>query len=200
MRHLAVVAGIAVAWWLSRRQGALSEAALGCPGEWELVEQDGQRLWRCVPPDGTEAVLVRYVPPTERARAVARLAVRRWTVPDAILMTAIAGEESRWDPAARGDCRGGYWSCQGCQSWGLWQIRMPVWAEVLQEQLGAPSRPCDLARWLTDPENNASAADLVRRAHGMDAWTAYVSGRWRLHASVATSAVLEEARGGPILA
>lgn len=199
--RLAIAGGIALlAWWWHQRQQQAEEAEqiVACPGDWELAEQEGQLVWRCAQPGQPGVVLVRYEPPTNEAQAVARLALRHWPLPVAIIMTAIAGAESHWNPQAAGDCWGGYWSCRRCQSWGLWQIRMPVWHRVLRE-LGAPASPCDMARWLTNPENNARAADAVLQQHGLNAWSSYVSERWQRHAVAAVNAVLHELKLGQVM-
>ena len=196
MRWWWLLAGIGAWWWWLNRQ---EDRRWQC-SSWERIEADGRLYWRCADQTAPEAILVEYQPPPPEALEVARLASQRWPVNLAILMTAIAGQESRWDPAARGDRRWGRWSCQGYQSWGLWQIRMPIWRDVLIA-LGAPRDPCQMAAWLMDPENNALAAAEVLRRQGLEAWTAYTSGAYQQFLGPAISAVVAVYQPpGPVLA
>jgi parallel beta-helix repeat protein len=84
-----------------------------------------------------------------------------WTVEDAVIMTAIAGGESGWNPNVAFD-EGDYpFNYMGYDSWGLWQIFMDVHKDKLGE-LGAPiDDPSLTAKWLLDPNNNVKAAYAV---------------------------------------
>ncbi len=80
-----------------------------------------------------------------------------------VVMVAIAGAESGWDPTANGDCGLGGPSCGSCAgsggqatSWGLWQIHN-VHSAYLTQASGSSS-PCGWQRWLFNPLNNAKAA------------------------------------------
>jgi len=76
------------------------------------------------------------------------------------VMVAIAGAESAWQNGAPGDALGNWPSCDGYESWGLWQIHLPSHAGMLQRFTFTTS-PCYWAQWLRDPDNNARAADAV---------------------------------------
>jgi len=99
-------------------------------------------------------------------RDAARVAVAQWegrTVAGMDLptvMVAIAGAESGWRNNAAGDKLGNTMNCAGWESWGLWQIHMPSHAAMLRQFSGAYT-PCDWSEWLSDPHNNARAADAV---------------------------------------
>ena len=150
----------------------------------------------------------------------AEVALRIWGDREtATIMTAIAGAESRWNPNASGDTprqlrRAGYertarlaesfncpWgSPDGPASWGLWQVFMPVWRNALA-MMGAPvDHPCNTARWLSNPMNNARMANHILRTLGLNAWTTYRTGAWRRYESQAGAAVFRAwARGIPSL-
>lgn len=96
----------------------------------------------------------------------ARVAFERWdgrTVNGLDLptvMVAIAGAESGWRNDARGDALGNWPSCEGYESWGLWQIHLPSHAGML-ERFTHTASPCYWAQWLRDADNAARAADAV---------------------------------------
>jgi len=79
-----------------------------------------------------------------------------------VLMVAIAGHESGWNPTEPGDFLG---TCPGCTgpassdgatSWGLWQIHNIHSAYL--EQVTGSSDPNVWEQWLFDPVHNAEAA------------------------------------------
>lgn len=127
----------------------------------------------------------------------ARVAVKLWPRDLAIVMVAIAGAESGWNPEAGGDTPrrlhelGHYYeaslaekyncppgSPDGPASWGLWQIFMPYHLPKIQALGGPVGDPCETANWLKDPWNNARVADAVLKSQGLGAWTAYRNGTW----------------------
>ena len=138
----------------------------------------------------------------------AKAALSVWTPDIATIMVAIAGAESGWNPKAGGDSPeylvsiGAYQTASlarsyhcppeeptGPASWGLWQIFMPYHLDKLAA-LGAPmDNPCATASWLMDPYNNAKAADAVYKSQGLDAWTVYKNGSYKIHLAVAETAV-----------
>lgn len=85
------------------------------------------------------------------------------TYPLRVVMVAIAGRESGWNPSAAGDCGDSGPACGSCTyggsgatSWGLWQIHN-VHSAYLTRQTHS-TNPCTWKQWLTDPLNNAQAA------------------------------------------
>lgn len=110
------------------------------------------------------------------------------SLPLPVVMVAIAGAESHWDPTAQGDygLDPGYGLCHGYSSWGLWQIHN-VHAGYLTQVSGTGS-PCGWAAWLFNPGNNAQAAASVYRSQGLSAWTTYTNGAWLRYLPAATAA------------
>ncbi len=114
----------------------------------------------------------------------------------ATVLVAIAGAESNFRENAAGDCGGGYWSCNGCQSFGPWQINMPAHYSWLTAMAGT-NDPCTLANWLKDYDNNARAAATVFSRQGFCAWTVFETwcegwphnGRYRGYLAEAKEAV-----------
>ena len=114
----------------------------------------------------------------------------------AVTLVAIAGAESSWREDAAGDRFGGYWSCDGYQSWGPWQINIDAHHSWLVTLVGS-SNPCDIARWLSNYDNNALAAATILARQGLCAWTVYEewcggwphNGRYRSYLDQAREAV-----------
>ena len=117
------------------------------------------------------------------------------SLPLPVVMVAIAGAESGWDPTARGDYGRdpGYGLCDGYSSWGLWQIHN-VHAAYLT-QVSGTSSPCGWAAWLFNPAHNAQAAASVWRSQGLTAWTSYTNGAWRQYLPAAEAAFGQTAGG-----
>lgn len=115
-----------------------------------------------------------------------------------VVMVAIAGGESGWRNNAQGDCN--YYDaprCNGCTSFGLWQIRT-VHGDYLRRQTGS-NDPCVWANWLFNPDNNARAAKALYDGAGLTPWTVWNKGTYRAylgHAQAAVAAVKREKPGG----
>jgi len=117
---------------------------------------------------------------------------------DAIIMLAIGGAESGYNPKARGDAlssfdaedRARYASsaCADYCSIGIWQIFMPVHMAML-EQLSGLSGSCVIANWLTNPSNNARAAKAILDSQGLSAWSTYNGGQYEAFINEATTAI-----------
>lgn len=124
------------------------------------------------------------VPDLELARLVRRHFARDlW--PEAL---AVAWAESDGVPDAAGDPLTIYpersrdqfarFACNDRTSFGLWQVNLPSHADTLRFLTGSAD-PCDWARYLENPENNARiAAEIAedRRRNGLhplSAWTAW---------------------------
>ncbi|MGB9887913.1 MAG: hypothetical protein ACPLRW_13110 [Moorellales bacterium] len=104
------------------------------------------------------------------ARAILKYVSDRDT---AVTFVAIAGAESGWRLDARGDCGNGSWSCNGCCSWGPWQVNICAHYPWLKDVVGSTD-PCAIARWLTASyDNSARAAATVKARQGFCAWTVY---------------------------
>jgi hypothetical protein len=103
-------------------------------------------------------------------------------LPLRVVMVAIAGRQSGWNPRANGDAKG---TCPGCYgpccygyglsgyqcytSWGLWQIHNS--AHRYLEQRTGSTNACVWAQWLYDPVHNAEAAYYLYQVQGLDvAW------------------------------
>lgn len=111
-----------------------------------------------------------------------------------VVMVAISGAESSWDPTANGDCGLGGPSCGSCAgggnqatSWGLWQIHNVHSAYL--SQVSGSSSPCGWQQWLFTPHNNAVAAYNIYQSQGLNAWTTWQTGAYAAYLSQATSAV-----------
>lgn len=119
----------------------------------------------------------------------ASISTSRGMLPLRVVMVAIAGAESSWQPSDLGDY--GYDAqhglCNGYSSWGLWQIHN-VWSPYLIQQVGS-SNPCRWAQWLFNPLNNAKAAYHVYQLQGLNAWTTYQTGAWLQYLASAQQAV-----------
>lgn len=119
-----------------------------------------------------------------------------------VLMVAIAGHESSWEPGAHGDCLGGPGhyngppACQNCASWGAWQVNLPTWGPLLTHLTGS-TNPCTWAQWLTDPTHAATAAWAIYQAdeasfgagQGFQAWQPDFSGGVQAHLAAAAAAL-----------
>jgi len=121
---------------------------------------------------------------------------------EAVLMTAICGGESTFNPEAGGDPPIGLlkrysgFACNGKLSWGLGQIFLGVWAPTVANMSGIDiSRPCDLARWLSDPMNNLRMCRHVFEAQGWTAWSAFKAGTYQPYMESARVAVEEALQG-----
>jgi len=97
-------------------------------------------------------------------------------LPLRVLMVALAGPQSQYDPTVRGDyygtCRSCYppYICDGYTSFGLWQVHLPAWYPYLAA-VTRSAKPCDWAQWLYNPLNSARAAyHIYRSAQGLNAW------------------------------
>jgi len=136
--------------------------------------------------------------------AVALVAVRRWSRPDAIIMVAISGPESAFGTLPDGDplyiftpaeqaAKASY-ACNGYTSFGAWQIHTPAHHSRLQVLTGSAD-PCVWRGWLLDLDHNGQiAAELVAGA-GFIHWTAYNNRSYRAHlhaAELAVDRALEE--------
>lgn len=165
-------------------------------------------------------LIIPAVIPSPQAVATARVALGIWDRKTAIIMVAIAGAESAWEPTIGGDtprtlfelesvfapdalrfnCPLG--NMDGPASWGLWQIFMPLHAQILINdklvpsensllgRLGAPvDDPCKTAEWLRKSVNNAQAAAAILELLGFQAWTAFVIGAFKNFLPEAEAAV-----------
>lgn len=115
-------------------------------------------------------------------------------LPLRVVMVAIAGAESGWNPVADGDCGLGGPACGTCPgayggatSWGLWQIHN-AHAAYLTAQTGSTD-PCVWRQWLEVPRHNAFAAYHVYQSQGLAAWSTYRNGAWEPHRNAAAQAV-----------
>lgn len=111
------------------------------------------------------------------------------SLPLPVVMVAIAGAESSWDPTAVGDYGLGGPTCPrygSGTSFGLWQIHN-VHAAYIAQQAGS-SDPCVWIPWLFNPANNAAVAASVYRSQGFGAWTTYNNGAWQSRLPLALAA------------
>lgn len=133
-------------------------------------------------------------------------------LPTAVLMTAIAGAESGYDVAARGDSEaelqaagssaatvasvaGG--GCGGYGSFGAWQVFLPVHLALVSSLAGGSLDPCQAASWLTASAYNAArAANEILYEDGPGAWSTYTGGQWLAHLAEAEAAVGQAATPG----
>lgn len=112
-----------------------------------------------------------------------------------VMMVAIAGQESSWNPNAAGDCGLTGSSCgectyggSGATSWGLWQIHNSN--HVYLTQQSGSSNPCTWQKWLSNPTNNARAAYQIYQSQKLNAWsTTMNSGGYAKYLAQAQSAV-----------
>jgi len=117
----------------------------------------------------------------------ARVAVAWFPESSQVTMVAIAGGESNYNPAAAGDplriftpsLQNFYapWACNDMLSFGYWQVFLGVHHAMIQTMSGA-STPCEMAAWLSNPDNNGRAAAAVLVNQGFDAWTVYQNGNY----------------------
>lgn len=113
----------------------------------------------------------------------------------ATVMTAIAGQESSFDPNKASDILGHSWNCGGPESFGLWQINI-YWNRWTLQHLGAGTTPCQQAAWLKNPHNNALAAVKVLYGYnGLQNWTSYRTGAYIRWLPIAQKAVQEAYSG-----
>jgi len=125
-------------------------------------------------------------------------AIHHFSVSDAPTMVAIAGGESAWNPRAAGDDisiftptlqqRYAPYAVEGKLSHGLWQIFLPVHANMVRT-LSGKAEPKELAEWLYNPENCAQAAQLILDSQGLTAWSVYNNGSYREYENEANAAV-----------
>lgn len=97
----------------------------------------------------------------------------------AVVMTAIAGAESGWNPNAVGDVS--LETREWGPSVGLFQIR------TLKAQTGTGG-PRDIRRLRNNPAAQAQAAHEIWAGSGFGAWSTYKSGAYRSYLSPATKA------------
>jgi len=110
-----------------------------------------------------------------------------YTLP--VVMVAIAKGESSFNERASGDCKPQYQpQCNGCSSFGLWQIHVPAHYPYLQLQTRS-SNPCVWRNWLFNPDNNAKAARHVYDSQGLGAWTVWKTDEYLDYLVIAKSAV-----------
>lgn len=112
------------------------------------------------------------------------------TYPLPVVMVAIAGAESGWNPNALGDDGLGGPTCPtygSATSFGLWQIHN-VHSAYLSRQAGS-TNPCVWIPWVLVPAHNAQAALSIYQSQGLSAWSTYTNGAYRSNLSAAQSAV-----------
>ena len=111
------------------------------------------------------------------------------SLPLPVVMVAIGGAESTWNPAAAGDAGldAQYGLCSGYSSWGWLQIHN-VHAAYLEGVTGSTD-PCAWATWLYDPVHCAQAALAVYQGQGLGAWSSYTDGGWQANIGAAQQAV-----------
>jgi len=113
---------------------------------------------------------------------VAVAALRHWSPPEAIIMTALAGAESAYNGNGKGDritifnandkARYAPFACGEYLSFGAWQIFLGVHTQKVRNWSGL-SAPCELADWLMNIDNNAQVAKEVYDNQGFKAWSTY---------------------------
>ena len=113
-----------------------------------------------------------------------------------VVMVAIAGAESGWNPQADGDCGLDGPACGTCPnvsggatSWGLWQIHN-VHAAYLTQATGS-TNPCTWRSWLFVPANNAKAAWALwggNLATFLGNWSTWSNKAYIAHLSAAQTA------------
>jgi len=120
------------------------------------------------------------------------------------VMVAIAGAESGWDNAARGDPVSSLpstlcgvspsdYACRGYTSFGAWQVNLPCNHGTIEQLSGVSSSdPCAQAGWLMASYDNAARAALaVYESQGFGAWSTYASGAYAQYLSAAKSAIAQ---------
>ncbi len=129
---------------------------------------------------------------------VARAALLYWAREDAIVMVAVAGAESGYQPEARGDHYSNFppaeqpvylqYSWEGYTSFGPWQVNTRWhWPEL--EIWTGSTDPAVWAAWLFDVLNNARAAFAIWESQGFSAWSTFNLGSYRAHLEEAREAV-----------
>jgi hypothetical protein len=119
------------------------------------------------------------------------------TYPLPVVMVAIAGAESGWNPDALGDYGLGGPTCPtygSATSFGLWQIHN-VHAAYIAAQAGSAD-PCVWIPWLFDPAHNAAVAASIYRSQGLAAWTTYTNGQYQAFLTAAQQAVAQAQAAG----
>lgn len=137
---------------------------------------------------------------------IAFAAVNAFPPEKQIRMVAIAGAESGFDPAARGDrldsfppnLRSRYepFAVDGFLSFGAWQIFLGVHSDRVRILSGLESQ-AELAEWLSVPHNNARAAATILADQGFEAWSTYNIASYlpfEIEASAAVTKALEQIR------
>jgi len=133
---------------------------------------------------------------------IASVAVKNFVGDDQIVMTAIAGAESGWNPRAAGDPLDSFTEAQrrvykmfasnDMLSFGAWQIFLGVHTPLVRSMSGFAS-PEDLSLWLTDPDNNARVAKAILQTQGFTAWSTYTDRQYQQF-TIEASAAVREAR------
>jgi len=121
-----------------------------------------------------------------------------WDRNTAIVMVAIAGCESSFNPVAQGDHLSTLpphlvelfapFSCNGYTSIGAWQINMPSWSDYLRSLTGSTD-PCAWRDFLVNVTNNAFVANHVLQVQGLTAWSCYNNGAYQQFLAAATAEV-----------
>lgn len=100
-----------------------------------------------------------------------------------VVMVAIAGPQSGWNPAIAGDPLGesGCTSCvppdcHGYTSWGLWQIHNSTRTFLIAQTHSTEA--CVWAQWLYDPVHNAQAAYYLYQQQGLVGAWGGANGQW----------------------
>jgi len=129
---------------------------------------------------------------------VAAAAVREFVADDQVTMVAIAGSESSFNAKAKGDPLSAFnireqelykpFAVEGFLSFGPWQIFLGVHTPLIR-RLSQKYDQADLADWLMDYENNATAAREILGSQGFPAWSMYSNGDYRRYVIEADAAV-----------
>lgn len=134
------------------------------------------------------------------------IATSQGPLPLATVMTAVAGAETggTYSPTSMGDYGLGHPSCNGYTSFGLWQIHIPAWGDVIARVTGIPqSSPCKQANWLYKPTNNAKMAAIILGSDpqaSLQNWTTWNNGHYAHYLNTAQLAMAQVAPSPPGLA
>lgn len=124
--------------------------------------------------------------------------------PLAVVMVAIGGAETggTWSATSQGDYGLGSPSCHGYTSFGVWQVHLPAWADVIARVSGVPAtNPCGQAQWLYDVGNCAQMANIILTSNPVPHlvnWTTWQNGAYRNYLSVAQAAVSAVQPAAPV--